>query len=60
MTDLIIGIGKLFTFSYKIFPRVGHAVDWVLFIAACIGFLYWCSRIIRFGKNDKRYDGDHF
>ncbi|MDR3272292.1 MAG: hypothetical protein LBT29_02250 [Flavobacteriaceae bacterium] len=59
MTDLIIGIGKLFTFSYKILPIVGEVVDWLLLFTGCIAFIYWCVRIIGFGQEDKEYSGDH-
>ncbi|MDR1876273.1 MAG: hypothetical protein LBQ84_01470 [Flavobacteriaceae bacterium] len=58
MTELILGIGKLFTWSYKIFPIIGHFVDWIYVGILCLFLLYWCKRIVDFGQKDKEYDRD--
>ncbi len=58
MTDFIIGIGNLFTWSYKILPIIGHYVDWIYVAIGFLAFLYWCKRIVNFGQKDKGYDGD--
>ncbi|TWP24376.1 hypothetical protein ETU08_05750 [Apibacter muscae] len=58
MTDLIIGIGKLFTWSFKILPIIGHFADWIFVVILCLVLLYWMKRIVDFGQKDKEYDGD--
>lgn len=59
MTELILGIGKLFTWSYKILPVIGHFVDWLYVAILCLFLLYWFKRIIGFTQKDHKYDGDH-
>ncbi|WP_128330602.1 hypothetical protein [Apibacter sp. HY039] len=59
MTELIIGIGKFFTWSFKILPIIGHYVDWLYVAIISLFLLYWCKRIVGFGQKDKGYDGDH-
>ncbi|MDR2122550.1 MAG: hypothetical protein LBP34_05430 [Flavobacteriaceae bacterium] len=58
MTELILGIGKFFTWSYKIFPLIGDFVDWLYVAVLGIFLIYWCKRITDFGQKDKEYDGD--
>lgn len=59
MTEIIIGIGKFFTWTFKLLPIIGVFIDWVFVLAIVLFLLYWCKRIIGFSQNDKNYDGDH-
>lgn len=59
MTKLWIAIGDLFTWSFKILPVIGHFVDWIFVAILALVLLFWMKRIVGFGQEDKKYDGDH-
>lgn len=59
MTEIIIGIGKFFTWTFKLLPIIGTYIDWIFASTIFLFLLYWSKRIFKFGQNDKKYDGDH-
>ncbi len=58
MTEIFLGLGKFFTWTFKIFPIIGHAMDWILFILGVGFFIYFTVKIQSFGQEDRKYKGD--
>ena len=53
-TEIFFGIGNFFQWTFGILPHIGIVMGWIL-SAIILGFLiWWCIRIVGFGKNDKR------
>lgn len=57
MTSIIIGLGNFFEFTFKILSG-GYFLNWILLAVGIFILAYWCKRIIDFGQEDKKYDGD--
>jgi len=60
MTDFLLWLSGAFKWSFGFFDIFGNAINWILFIASVILFVYWCVVLItRLGGNkDKEYKSD--
>lgn len=54
MTDIFLGLGKLFQFTFKILPPTGEVFNWILFIVGTAWFVYWCVKIFRYGSEEEQ------
>lgn len=57
MTSFFLFLSDLFKWSFGFFEVAGTVVNWLLFIAACAMFIYWCYVLVSaLGNNrDKEY-----
>lgn len=53
MTDIILGLGKLFQWSFKLLPPIGEYMNWLLIFLGIGWFAYWCMKIYQYGSEDK-------
>jgi len=58
MTDFFLGLGKIFTWSFKIFPSIGPFMSTLLSIIGFVIFVYFTLKIFVLGQDDKKYKGD--
>ncbi len=57
MTSFWLFLSDVFTWSFGIFEAAGYVINWILFLAACALFIYWCYvlMVTLDGDNDKEY-----
>lgn len=57
MTSLFLFLSKVFKWAFGFFDAFGNVLNWVLFIAASIMFIYWCYVLVVTlgGDKDKEY-----
>ncbi|KMQ71150.1 hypothetical protein [Chryseobacterium koreense] len=57
MTSIWLLLSDLFKWSFGFFDFAGNILNWILFIAACVLFVYWCYVLVSTlgGDKDKTY-----
>ncbi len=56
-TNFLLGVGKLFQWSFQILPPIGNFMNWVYTIVGVILLVVWTLVLVRLGDGeDKRYE----
>jgi hypothetical protein len=57
MTSLFLFLSKVFKWSFGFYEALGNVLNWLLFAAASIMFIYWCYVLVVTlgGDKDKEY-----
>lgn len=56
MTSFWLFLSDLFVWSYGFYDVLGNIMNWVLFIVACVLFVYWCWELVVPLGNNKDND----
>lgn len=57
MTGFWLFLSGLFKWSFGFYDLLGNVLNWLLFLAACAIFIYWCYVLVTTlgGNRDKEY-----
>lgn len=57
MTSFWLFLSNAFKWSFGFFEAFGNVLNWILFVAASVMFIYWCYMlVVTLGNNkDKEY-----
>ncbi len=57
MTSFWLFLGSVFKWSFEFYDIFGNVLNWILFIVACVLFVYWCWELVGplGGDKDKDY-----
>lgn len=56
MTSFFLWLSDVFKWSFGLFDALGNVINWLLFIAASVMFIYWCWELIVPLGNNKDND----
>lgn len=54
LKEIFYGLGDFFKFSFQALPPIGDVANIILSLVIFGLLVYWCIRIVGFGKDDKR------
>ncbi|MCT7903611.1 Uncharacterised protein [Candidatus Ornithobacterium hominis] len=52
--EIFYGIGSFFEWSFQILPPIGIVANCILSLVVLGLLIFWCLKIISYGKDDKR------
>ncbi len=57
MTGFWLFLSSVFKWSFKFYDAFGYIINWILFLVACVLFVYWCWVLVAKlgGDRDKEY-----
>lgn len=56
MTSFWLFLGSVFKWSFGFYDMFGYVLNWILFIVACVLFVYWCWELVVPLGNNKDND----